>query len=61
MTTFNQDLLSMHNLSPLFCIDVWEHAYYLQYKNKRDEYVKNIWNILNWQEIEKKFFEILQK
>ncbi len=40
---------------PLFCIDVWEHAYYLKYQNKRPDYLEAIWNILNWDEIEKQY------
>lgn len=51
----NQDPLSTLNLVPLFGIDVWEHAYYLQYKNVRADYVKAIWQILNWKTIEERF------
>lgn len=51
----NQDPLSMQGLIPLLGIDVWEHAYYLQYKNVRADYVKNIWKIIAWQEVEKRF------
>jgi len=40
---------------PLFCVDVWEHAYYLKYKNKRTDYLEAIWNILNWDEVEKQY------
>lgn len=55
-TTFNQDLLEpTHGLVPLFTIDVWEHAYYLQYKNMRPDFVKNIWNIANWNDISERF------
>ncbi len=48
----NQDPLSAQGLVPLLGIDVWEHAYYLQYKSARADYVKNIWKIFNWQQVE---------
>lgn len=49
-TTANQDPLVTKgsNLVPLLGIDVWEHAYYLQYKNVRPDYMKNIWKVINW-------------
>lgn len=54
-TCSNQDPLSMLGLVPLLGIDVWEHAYYLQYKNVRADYVKNIWKIVNWKNVEERF------
>jgi len=52
----NQDpLQATTGLIPLFGIDVWEHAYYLQYKNVRADYVKAIFDILNWNDISQRF------
>jgi len=57
-TCANQDPLSTLGYEPLLGIDVWEHAYYLQYKNVRADYVKNIWRIVNWNDVAKRLEQI---
>lgn len=54
----NQDPLCLKKYVPLLGIDVWEHAYYLDYKNVRADYVKEFWKIVNWKNVQERFTSI---
>ncbi len=55
ISTANQDNPMSDGHFPIMGNDVWEHAYYLQYKNVRPDYLKAWWNVVNWQEVERRF------
>jgi Fe-Mn family superoxide dismutase len=54
-STPNQDNPISEGHTPILGVDVWEHAYYLKYQNKRGDYLKAWWNVLNWDEVAKRF------
>lgn len=54
-SSLNQDSPLMQSHTPILGLDVWEHAYYLKYQNKRPEYIQAFFNVINWPEVEKRY------
>ena len=61
ISTLNQDAPILFGLEPVLCVDVWEHAYYLKYQNRRDEYLENWFNLIDWNKCDEIYSKLIEK
>ena len=57
--TANQDVPDLSLYTPIFLVDIWEHAYYLQYQNRRPDYVESWFDLINWRKAQKRYEEAM--
>jgi Fe-Mn family superoxide dismutase len=65
VSTANQDApfmdVALTDGYPILNVDVWEHAYYLKYRNKRNDYLTNLWNVIDWKQVYSSYLKVMGK